>query len=83
MDVAQELRISIGRICDVPVESITDEDSLEDLGIDSLAAAEVLTDLEIRLGRELPVDGLRRLTASRTVGDVVALLRDELARPVG
>ena len=43
----------------------------------------MLTDIEIRLGRELPVDGLRRLTEARTVGDVVALLQDELARPVG
>ena len=83
MDVAAALRSSIGRICDVPVESITDATTLEDLGIDSLAAAEVLTDVEIRLDRELPVDGLRRLTASRTVGDVAALLRDELGRPVG
>ena len=45
MDVAAALRSSIGRICDVPVESITDATTLEDLGIDSLAAAEVLTDV--------------------------------------
>jgi acyl carrier protein len=83
MDVAEALRISIGRICEVPVESITDGTALDDLGIDSLTAAEVLTDVEIRLGRDLPVDGLRRLTASRTVGDVAALLEDELGRPVG
>ena len=83
MDVAAELRRSISRICDVPEETITDESTLDSLGFDSLAAAEVLTDLEIRLGRELPVDGLRRLTVSRTVGDVVVLLQDELARAPG
>ena len=83
MDVAAELRYSISRICDVPGETITDETTLDSLGFDSLAAAEVLTDLEIRLGRELPVDGLRRLTVSRTVGDVVVLLQDELARSPG
>ena len=83
MDVAAELRKSIGRICDVPAEAITDESTLESLGFDSLAAAEVLTDLEIRLDKELPVDGLRRLTVARTVGDVVALLPDELARSPG
>jgi acyl carrier protein len=81
MDVATELRNSISRICDVPVEAITDGATLGDLGFDSLAAAEVLTDLEIRVGRELPVDGLRRLTKARTVGDVVELLQDELVRP--
>ena len=83
MDVGAELRASISRICDVPAEAISDDATLEDLGFDSLAAAEVLTDIEIRLGRELPVDGLRRLTEARTVGDVVSLLQNELARPVG
>ncbi len=83
MDVAAELRDSISRICGVPAGSISHEATLEDLGFDSLAAAEVLTDVEIRLGRELPVDGLRRITEARTVGDVVSLLQDELARPVG
>ena len=83
MDVAAELRTSISRICDVPAETITDEATLDSLGFDSLAAAEVLTDLEIRLDKELPVDGLRRLTVARTVGDVVALLQDELARSPG
>ena len=53
--------------------------TLEDLGLDSLAAAEVLTDLEIRLGVEFPVDVLRRLTEARTVGEVLDRLRDGLA----
>ena len=83
MDVGAELRASISRICDVPVGAISDDATLDDLGFDSLAAAEVLTDIEIRLGRELPVDGLRRLTEARTVGEVVSLLQNELARPVG
>jgi acyl carrier protein len=83
VDVAAELRRSISRICGVPAETITDDATLGDLGFDSLAAAEVLTDIEIRMGRELPVDGLRRLTDARTVRDVVALLQDQLARPAG
>ena len=65
----------------MPAESISDDSTLADLGFDSLAAAEVLTDIEIRLNAELPVDGLRRLTEARTVGDVVVILQDELARP--
>ena len=83
MDVAVALRDSISRICDVPTGDIDDDATLDDLGFDSLAAAEVLTDIEIRLGRELPVAGLRRLTEARTVGDVIALLQQELQRPVG
>jgi acyl carrier protein len=83
MDVAAELRSSISRICGVPAETITDDATLESLGFDSLVAAEVLTDLEISWDRQLPVDGLRRLTVARTVGDVVALLHDQLARAPG
>jgi acyl carrier protein len=83
VDVAAELRRSISRICGIPADAVTDDATLGDLGFDSLAAAEVLTDIEIRLDRELPVDGLRRLTEARTVGDVVVLLRDQLARPAG
>ena len=74
MDVSGALRDSISRICDVPAEQISDDATLDDLGFDSLAAAEVLTDIEIRLGREPPVAGLRRLNEARTVGDVAALL---------
>lgn len=83
MDVAAELRASISRICDVPPDAVGDDATLEDLGFDSLAAAEVLTDIEIRLDMELPVDGLRRLTEARTVRDVVSVLQDDLVRPAG
>lgn len=81
--MAAELRASISRICDVSPDAIADEATLVDLGFDSLAAAEVLTDIEIRLGMELPVDGLRRLSTARTVRDVVTLLQDDLRRPAG
>jgi acyl carrier protein len=43
--------------------------------VDSLASAEIVTDLEIRLGRDLPVDVLRRLGSARTVGDVAAAMQ--------
>jgi hypothetical protein len=41
----------------------------------------VITDLEIRLDRELPVDALRRLVQVRTVGEVAQLLEKELRAP--
>ena len=81
MDLRTELREAISRACDVPVEAISDDSPVEELGFDSLASAEVLTDLEIRLDRELPVDALRRLVRARTVGDVAELLEKELRAP--
>jgi acyl carrier protein len=75
MDVLAELRSSISRTCDIPVERIHAESDLEELGVDSLASAEIVTDLEIRLGRDLPVDVLRRLGSARTVGDVATAMQ--------
>ena len=80
-ELADTLRQSISKVCDIPVDSVHDSSDLEQLGFDSLASAEVITDVEIRLGRELPVDALRRLAKARTVQDVVLLLQRELASP--
>jgi acyl carrier protein len=72
LDVA--LRESIARICAVPADQVGPDSTLEDLGIDSLAAAEIITDVEIRAGVELPMDVLRGLGQLRTVGEVAAHL---------
>ena len=72
LDVA--LCESIGRVCGVPADQVSPASTLEDLGIDSLAAAEIITDVEIRAGIELPMDVLRGLGQLRTVGEVAGHL---------
>ena len=79
LDVA--LRESIVRICGVPADRVTPTATLEDLGIDSLAAAEINTDVEIQTGIELPMDVLRGLNELRTVGEVAAHLEAGAGRP--
>ena len=79
LDVA--LRESIARICGVPADRVTSASTLEDLGVDSLAAAEIITDVEIRAGIELPMDVLRGLGQLRTVGEVAAHLEAGAGRP--
>jgi acyl carrier protein len=76
MELDRELHESISRTCDIPVDLIRDEATLEELGIDSLASAEILTDMEIRLGRVLPVAARRQLALARTVADVSAIMAD-------
>jgi len=83
MDLRTELRESMSRVCDIPVDRIHEDSTLEELEFDSLASAEVLTDIEIRLGRELPVDALRRLVRARTFGEVADLLEHELREAAG
>ena len=78
MDLTDELVESIVRMCAVPRERVRPDARLADIGVDSLAAAEVLVDLEIRLGTELPVDLLRRLGSVETVRDVADALAGAL-----
>jgi len=75
MDLDLALRESIAKICGVPADQVTSASTLEDLGVDSLAAAEIITDVEIRAGIELPMDVLRGLSQLRTVGEVAGHLQ--------
>jgi len=70
MDMRAALDESIVRICGVSDGAVRPETTLEELGIDSLIAAEIITDLEIRTGAELPMDVLRGLSMLGTVGEV-------------
>jgi len=81
MNLAVALRESIVRVCGMPADQVTPASALEDLGIDSLAAAEIITDVEIRAGIELPMDVLRGLNQLRTVGEVAAHLEAGAGRP--
>jgi acyl carrier protein len=82
MDLNRSLRESISRTCAVPIAGIQSDSVLAELGVDSLASAEILTELEIRSGRQLPVDALRRLNQARTVADIEAILEREFSDPV-
>lgn len=81
MDLGAALRESIVHVCDVPEDAVVPDATLEELGVDSLAAAEVITDMEIRTGVELPMDVLRGLAGLRTVGEVTDYLQTKIARP--
>ncbi|HVN11750.1 MAG TPA: acyl carrier protein [Kineosporiaceae bacterium] len=76
--LAAAVRAAVARACEIEPERVDLATPLAELGLDSLAAAEVITDLEIGLGVEFPVDVLRQLTEARTVGDVLDRLRDGL-----
>ena len=79
MDVGAAMRSSIVYVCGVDEDAVVPSASLESLGVDSLAAAEVITDMEIRSGVELPMDVLRGLAGLRTVGQVVDYLEAQIA----
>jgi len=69
-DLEDLVRQAISKICAIDVARVHPDASLRDLGVDSLAAAEVLVEVEIALGRQLPVDVLRRLDHVDTARDI-------------
>ena len=72
---------AISRVCDMLLDRIREDSSLDDLGIDSLAVAEIIVEIEAELDRELPVHLFRQLDDVRTVGDVERELSKSLAPP--
>jgi acyl carrier protein len=80
-DLEGLLQRAISKICDIDVAHVRPDARLGDLGVDSLGAAEVLVELEIALGRELPVDVLRRLDHVETVRGIATELQAALGSP--
>jgi acyl carrier protein len=75
------LREVVVEVQGVPPERVSEAATLEELGIDSMAVAELIVELEIRLGRDLPVGVLRQLREVNTLGDVATQLEASLADP--
>ena len=73
------LKESIAAVCGIDATSLRLDARLAEIGVDSLASAEVLVDLEIRLNKRFPVGTLRSLEQADTIGDVAALLADAIA----
>lgn len=68
------VRQSIAAVCGIDATQVGADSKLSDLGVDSLAAAEVLVDVEIRIGKELPISVLRQLDGADTVSLIAARL---------
>ena len=73
-DMERLVQAAIVKVCGIDVARIDPTAQLADIGVDSLAAAEVLVELEIQLNKQLPVDVLRRLEQVKTVRDIAAQL---------
>jgi acyl carrier protein len=72
----RQVQEAIAAVCGIDVARIEPATALADLGVDSLAAAEVLVELEIRLEKQLPVDVLRRLDRVESVADIASQLEN-------
>jgi acyl carrier protein len=75
----EQLKASIAEVCGLDASGLTSATRLDAIGVDSLASAEVLVDLEIRIDADFAPGTLRRLEHAETIGDIAALLAEALA----
>lgn len=75
-DALDLLRQVLAQFSDVPAEQVVPEAELASLQVDSLTAAEMLFELEDRLGASIADPG----APPRTVADVLALVEPHLPR---
>ncbi len=62
---------TMNRTFDVPLDSITVDSDLKEIGIDSLSFVVILMNIESRMNISLPMDGNFTL---KTVGDVINMI---------
>ena len=79
VDLDGAMQRAIVKVCELDAADVRPDTRLDALGVDSLAAAEIIVEIEIELDRELPVHLLRRLDSVQTVGDVAAELAAAVA----
>ena len=72
MDIAQEVKIVISKSLKIPVEQLTDETKLEDLGAESLSVIEMVFDLEEKFDISIAIDpnAESRSENFSTIGDI-------------
>ena len=63
---------TMDRTFDVPLEIITPDSELEELGIDSFSSRVMLMNIESRMNVSLPVDESYEI---KTVGDVITMIK--------
>ena len=62
---------TMNRTFDVPLDSITVDSDLKEIGVDSLSFVVILMNIESRMNISLPMDGNFTL---KTVGDVINMI---------
>lgn len=74
--VHEALREAMAYVLEVPKEQIGDTSAMDELGVDSLIASQVVVELEIRLEVEIDVTIFEQISPQSTVSEVAALLAD-------
>jgi acyl carrier protein len=87
MDVAEEVKLVISKSLKIPIEQLTDETKLEDLGAESLNVIEMVFDLEEKFDITISIkpdtfqvaakaEGRSENSAFSTIGDVIRAVKE-------
>ena len=88
MDIADEVKVVISKSLKIPVEQLTDETKLEDLGAESLNVIEMVFDLEEKFDITISIkpdtfrvvaskaEGRSENSGFSTIGDVIRAVKD-------
>ncbi len=79
-DVATKVIAIIAKRKTVEKPTIEPADRLDDLGLDSLNAVELIFDLEEQFGIEIPYNANASKLEFETVGDVIGAIEDLVAK---
>lgn len=71
---------AVAEVCEVSRGELTPDVELHEVGVDSLAAGQVIAEVELALDTELPIEVLEELDDLATIGQVVDALACGLAR---
>lgn len=70
MDIAHDVKIVIAKALKIPIEQLTDETQLEDLGAESLDVIEMVFELEEKFDITISLSPDLERPSFSTVGDV-------------
>jgi acyl carrier protein len=78
MDIGHEVKIVISKSLKIPVEQLTDETKLEDLGAESLSVIEMVFDLEETFDISISIDPNAESRSENfgTIGDISRAVKD-------
>jgi acyl carrier protein len=74
-DTFERIRRLIAKYLSIPPESIGEDSSLEELGLDSLGALELVFEIEEEFSVKVPDESIKELRTVRAVCDGVEALR--------
>lgn len=81
--VTEKVLKAVASVKKIPVERVNTDQSLEELGVDSLDAVTMVFDLEEVFQISIPDDKVRSLRTVQDIIDGVRLLRGEVADVAG